>query len=115
PSATAAAVVWRWMYNPQNGLINGVLEMLHLSPGQWLNESTGVFKLLLGPVGASVPDWLGGPSVALICIAAMSVWAYIGFYVVIYLAGLGNISKELYEAARMDGANEWQVFRGITL
>jgi ABC-type sugar transport system permease subunit len=53
--------------------------------------------------------------VALVCIAAMSIWGYIGFYVVIYLAGLGNISKELYEAARMDGANEWQVFRRITL
>jgi multiple sugar transport system permease protein len=114
-STAAAAVVWRWMYNVQNGLLNGVLEMLHLPTGQWLQESTGVFKLLLGPAGSSLPDWLGGPSVALVCIAAMSVWSYIGFYVVIYLAGLGNISKELYEAARMDGANEWQVFRNITL
>ena len=45
----------------------------------------------------------------------MSIWHYVGFNVVIFLAGLGNIPKELYEAARIDGANEWQVFRRITL
>jgi len=114
-STAAAAVVWRWMLNTQYGLLNGVADMLHLPRGQWLAESTGVFKLLLGPAGGGLPEWLGGPSVALVCIAAMSIWTYIGFYVVIYLAGLGNIAKELYEAARIDGANEWQVFRRITL
>jgi multiple sugar transport system permease protein len=114
-STTAAAVVWRYIFKDQSGLLNGVLRLFHLPEGLWLNESTGVFKLMLGPAGAALPDWLGGPSMALVCIAVMSIWSYIGFYVVIYLAGLGNISKELYEAARIDGANEWQVFRRITL
>ena len=63
----------------------------------------------------ALPGWLAGPSLALVCVAVMSIWHYIGFNVVIYLAGLGGISRELYEAARMDGANEWQVFRRITL
>jgi multiple sugar transport system permease protein len=114
-SSTAAAVVWRWMYNQQNGLLNGVSEMVGLPRSLWLNESTGIFKLALGPAGAGIPEWLGGPSLALASVAAMSVWSYIGFYVVIYLAGLGNISKELYEAARIDGATERQVFFRITL
>ncbi|HEU5317037.1 MAG TPA: sugar ABC transporter permease [Chloroflexota bacterium] len=114
-SSTAAAVVWRWMYNQQNGLLNGVFEMIGLPRSLWLNESTGIFKLALGPAGAGLPEWIGGPSLALVSVAAMSVWSYIGFYVVIYLAGLGNISKELYEAARIDGANERQVFFRITL
>jgi len=114
-STTAAAVVWRWMFNQQNGLFNGVLDMAGRPPSLWLNESAGVIRLWLGPVGERLPDWMGGPSLALVGMAAMSVWSYIGFYVVIYLAGLGNISKELYEAARMDGANERQVFFRITL
>ena len=114
-STTAAAVVWRWMYNTQYGLLNDLADMFHLPRGLWLQESSGVFQQVLAPVGVTLPGWLGGPSVALVCIAAMSVWSYIGFYVVIYLAGLGNISKELYEAARIDGATEWQVFRRITL
>jgi len=114
-STAAAAVVWRWIYNPNNGLLNGVLDLLHLPRGQWLQESSGILALLGQQVGISLPGWAAGPSVALVSIAAMSVWAYTGFYVVIYLAGLGNIPKELYEAARIDGANEWQVFRTITL
>ncbi len=114
-STAAAAVVWRWIYNPNNGLLNGVLDRLHLPRGQWLQESSGILALLGQQVGITLPGWAAGPSVALVCIAAMSVWAYTGFYVVIYLAGLGNIPKELYEAARIDGANEWQVFHTITL
>ena len=114
-STAAAAVVWRWMFNPQYGVLNSVAVMLGLPTSQWLQESTGVFRLMLGPAGSALPDWLAGPSLALVCLAAMSIWVYVGFYVVIFLAGLGNISKELYEAARIDGANEWQVFRRITL
>jgi multiple sugar transport system permease protein len=114
-STVAAAMVWRWIYNPNNGLLNSVLISLRLPKGLWLDESSGVFSLLLAPLGIALPGWLGGPSVALVCVALMSIWHYIGFNVLIYLAGLGGISKELYEAARIDGANEWQVFRRITL
>ena len=114
-STAAAAVVWRWIYNQNNGLLNSLLERAHLPRGIWLNESSGIFQLLLANFGLNVPDWLGGPSMALLNVALMSIWSYTGWYIVIYLAGLGNISKELYEAARIDGASEWQVFRRITL
>ncbi|MDQ3701234.1 MAG: sugar ABC transporter permease [Chloroflexota bacterium] len=117
-STVAAAIVWRWIYNPNNGLLNGILASLGLPMSQWLGESSGVFALLLASAGIALPEglgWLGGPSVAMVAVALMSVWHYTGFHIVIFLAGLGGISKELYEAARMDGANEWQVFRRITL
>jgi multiple sugar transport system permease protein len=113
-STVAAALVWRWIYNPRRGLLNSFLEALNLPTGQWLQESTGVFELLFARFGVALPDALGGPSVALVCVAAFSVWVYTGLHVVIYLAGLGGIPRELYEAARIDGANEWQVFRQIT-
>ena len=114
-STVAAAIVWRWIYNPNNGLLNGILQTLGLPTSQWLNESSGVLALLFGNAGITVPGWLSGPSVALVCVALMSIWHYTGFHIVIFLAGLGGISKELYEAARIDGASEWQVFRRITL
>ena len=59
-------------------------------------------------------DWLTGPSLALLVIILLSIWTFIGYNVVIYLAGLGNIPKELTEAAEIDGANKWDVFRHIT-
>lgn len=114
-STVAAALVWRWLYNPNSGLLNAVMRALHLPELQWLQESDGIFTMFFHQFGINMPPWLGGPSLALVCIAAMSVWSYTGFYVVIYLAGLANISKELYEAARIDGAKEWAVFRRITL
>ena len=132
-SAVAAAEIWRWIYAPNNGFLNGVLQMMHLPTARWLDEPSGIFKvllgrfaennpdmpgyftLLLGPIHANVPEWLSWPSLALVCVALFSLWNYIGFTVVIYLAGLGNIAKEYYEAARIDGANERQIFRYITL
>ena len=114
-STVASGLIWRWIFNPQNGLLNGVLLLMGLPRGQWINESGGVFEVALSGFGIGVPGWLAGPSVALMCVAIMSIWHYVGFHVVIFLAGLGNISRELYEAARIDGASEWQVFRRITL
>src|SRR5919197_2714879 len=81
-STVAAAIVWRWIYNPDRGLLNGVLALLHLPPGQWLSESSGVFQLLLATLGIGAPAWLGGPSVALVCVAAMSVWVFTGLHAV---------------------------------
>ena len=56
----------------------------------------------------------GGPSLALVSIILFGVWTFVGYNVVIFLAGLGSISGELYEAAELDGANRWDVFRHIT-
>jgi len=79
---------------------------------KWLLEPTPVGKLILG---AESPTILNGPSLALVVIIIYTIWTYAGYATVVFLAGLGNISGELYEAARIDGANGWQVFRRITL
>ncbi len=60
------------------------------------------------------PEWAAGPSLALVVIMIYSIWVFVGYDTVIYLAGLGNISKEMSEAAEVDGANRWQIFRHIT-
>jgi len=65
--------------------------------------------------GEGVPDVLVGPALALVVIMLYTTWTYIGYDAVVFLAGLGNISPELYEAARIDGASSWSVFRHITL
>jgi multiple sugar transport system permease protein len=61
------------------------------------------------------PGWLNGPSLALVAITVTQVWHNLGFQIVIFLVGLGAVSKELYEAARVDGANERTLFFRITL
>jgi ABC-type sugar transport system permease subunit len=65
-------------------------------------------------IGITLPKWAAGPSLALAVIMLHSIWTYVGYDTVIYLAGLGNIPKELNDQAEVDGANRWQVFRHIT-
>ncbi len=92
--------------------VNQLMTTLGLPIQKWLLEPTGIFRILFGP---QVPDALAGPSLALCVIILYTSWTYIGYATVVYLAGLGNISNELYEAARIDGASEWKVFRYMTL
>ncbi len=92
-SAVAVAFVWNWLYQPQTGLINQVLSALGL-PNQPFTKS---------------------PQQALQSITAVAVWQNLGFAVIIFLAGLQQIPEMYYEAARIDGANAWQLFRHITL
>lgn len=87
------AVMWKWIYDPQYGLLNYFLSLFGISPKAWL-----VY-----------------PELALYAIVIMSVWKIVGYYMMIFLVGLKNISKEYYEAALIDGAVGWQVFRYITL
>ena len=89
-------VLWKWMYTPSIGLINYLL--------------VDTFHLL-----ADRPQWLASPSTALAAIVFMEVWRYLGYNVLLLLVGLGSINRELYEAARIDGANEWQLIWHITL
>jgi multiple sugar transport system permease protein len=65
-------------------------------------------------LGLDIPSWAAGPSMALVVIILLSIWMFVGYNTVIYLAGLGNIPGELTEAAEIDGANKWQVFRHVT-
>lgn len=92
-SWVVVALVWQWLLNPANGLVNQILGFLHLpTPGWWTD-----------------PDW------ALVSVILASAWKDLGFVMVILLAGLQAIPTDLYEAATVDGATGWQRFRRITL
>ena len=85
------------MYNYQVGPIN-----------HFLVDTTGLFTL------QNAPQWLGGTALTLPSIAIMEVWWGLGYHTIFFLAGLAAIPKDLPEAARIDGANEWQVFWHVT-
>lgn len=92
-SIVAIAVIWRFLFNSDFGLVNGALSAF----------------------GIKGPDWLGNPTLAMPVIIAMAVWRNFGNAMIIFLAGLQGIPNDLYEAARIDGANRWQEFRSVTL
>ncbi|MET7463266.1 sugar ABC transporter permease [Nonomuraea sp. NPDC005501] len=91
-------------------VVVGLLFSFILAPG------SGVLNRLLGLVGlgALEQNWLGDPAVALPVVAAVFVWFHWGFGFLLFLAGLQDVPKELYEAAELDGANRWARFRYIT-
>lgn len=92
-STVAAAMVWWWMYNPQFGILNVLLRLLHLPPQPWLMSS----------------------HTALGSIIIFSVWKTVGYNMIIYIAGLQAIPPQFYEAAVIDGAGTLQQFRRITI
>ena len=94
-SIVVVSLLWRFIYDGQNGLLNSVLSGI----------TFGRFE------GA---DWLGNPLTALPAIMVMSVWQGVGFHMVIWLSGLQTIPGVLYEAASISGANGWQKFRYVT-
>jgi multiple sugar transport system permease protein len=91
-SGVAIALVWGWLFNPRFGAVNALLRDLHL-PEQ---------------------GWLADPHRAMPTLILLSLWS-VGGTMLVYLAGLQNIPRELYDAARLDGANTWQLTRFITL
>jgi ABC-type sugar transport system permease subunit len=110
--AVAAAAVFRVIFSSRPGAVmNSVLGFFGMKPLLWLDEPMGVFRLI---GGASIPDWMAGPSLALVVIIIYNIWSYVGYDIVIFLAGLGGIPGELYEAASIDGAGKWAQFRHIT-
>jgi multiple sugar transport system permease protein len=80
-----------------------------------LSANFGIVNELLRAVGLPAQDFLRNPSLALPTVTAVVVWQNLGFQVVLFLAGLQNIPRDYYEAARIDGADGWQLFRHITL
>jgi multiple sugar transport system permease protein len=92
-SIVAVAVVWRLLLGERTGLINGMLAALDIDG----------------------PGWLTDPTLALPSLTVMAAWRNLGFLMVIFLAGLQTIPRDLYEAAEMDGAGRWGRFRSITL
>jgi multiple sugar transport system permease protein len=81
---------------------------------RWTDEPTGLFQLILGN-SVTLPEWAAGPSLSLIVIMIYGIWTFIGFNTVIFLAGLGSIPRDVYEAGAIDGAGRWAIFRHITL
>lgn len=96
--STLVFVLWKWMYNYQVGPIN-----------HFLVDTLGLFTVY------DAPQWLGGTNLTLPAIAIMEVWWGLGYHTIFFLAGLAAIPKDLPEAARIDGANEWQVFWHVIL
>lgn len=92
-SIVAVAVVWRFLLQPNTGLVNTVLET----------------------VGLEGHNWLGDPRTALPALIAMATWRNFGTSMIIFLAGLQAVPRDLYEAAALDGAGAWQKFRHVTL
>jgi multiple sugar transport system permease protein len=114
-STVASSAVWVWVFNPKHGPLNQMLEAIGIAPQKWMLEPRGIFQILGQAVGIDVPSWAAGPSQALVAIMVFVIWFYVGWDTVIFLAGLGNIPSELYDAARIDGAGRWALFRHITL
>ncbi|HEX6288988.1 MAG TPA: sugar ABC transporter permease [Herpetosiphonaceae bacterium] len=92
-SGAAIGIVWIYIFDPRYGLLDA----------------------MLGWFGANSPAWLTNPRWAMPAVIIVYVWKNIGYSVVIFLAGLQGIPRELYEAARVDGASAWQRFRYVTL
>jgi len=93
-SMVAVAAVWNALFDPNKGMVN---------------------QMLMGLGIQNPPRWIADPHWAMVDIILFSVWKMMGYYMVIYLAGLQGINPELYEAAGLDGANGWQKFRYVTL
>ncbi len=95
PSITpyvAASIVWIYVLNTDWGILNWFLHLFHLPS----------------------PDWLGSPRWAMLGVIIFTVWKGFGYHMMIFLAGLQSIPAELYEAAKIDGAGRWNLFRHIT-
>lgn len=106
----ATAMVWKWIFNPENGILNIFLSS-KIWP--WLGIGKGLSITQVALVN-NPPPWLADPKWALPAFILMSLWG-IGGGMIIYLAGLQGIPTQLYEAAEIDGANPVQKFRKITL
>jgi ABC-type sugar transport system permease subunit len=92
-SLTAVSAVWLWIYDPEFGLANWLLKLAGLPTSKWMNS----------------------PQSAMTAIIVMMIWQTLGYNIIIFLAGLTNIRRDLYEAASLDGAGAWATFWNITL
>lgn len=116
--AVAGAAIFRSIFNAREERIaNQVLMFFGLEPQRWITETRPVSQLIFGGLfpNADFTSFWAGPSLALVTIIIFGIWTYTGYNAVIFLAGLGGISPELYEAASTDGANKRQQFRFITV
>ncbi|HSE71444.1 MAG TPA: sugar ABC transporter permease [Nocardioidaceae bacterium] len=131
-SSVAISIVFVYLF-VSNGGVNKILALLGLAGPAWLNDSRGVFQILLDKVGLvdidappawladssflGLPwwEWLAGPSVAMSAIMILVVWTTSGTFMLMFVAALQDIPAEIDEAALIDGAGAWQKFRHVTL
>jgi ABC-type sugar transport system permease subunit len=125
----ASAIVFRAIFSQrEEALANQVVGWFGIAPQRWLFEPRPLLELLFSSQIASLNAWLTnsgasfqleglwlGPSLSLIVLILYGIWTFTGYNVVIFLAGLGNIPRQLYEAADLDGANGVQKFWTITV
>jgi multiple sugar transport system permease protein len=91
-ATVAVATIWLWIYNPSSGLANGFLSLFGFAPGRWLSD----------------------PNTALPSLMLVGIWQGLGTKIIIYLAALQGVSRDLLESASLDGANRWQRFVNVT-
>ncbi|HBF39327.1 MAG TPA: sugar ABC transporter permease [Firmicutes bacterium] len=92
-STVAVALIWQWIYDYRTGLLNYFFGLIHLGPYPWLTST----------------------KLAMISVVGVAVWRGVGYNMLIFLAGLQGVSVDLYEAARIDGTNQWQMFWHVTV
>ncbi|MCA9883667.1 MAG: sugar ABC transporter permease [Anaerolineaceae bacterium] len=111
--AVAAAVVFRIVLSPrETSLANSIVTSLGFGVQRWTAEPAPFLNAMFG---LNLEGFLAGPSMALVSVIILGIWTYTGYNAVIFLAGMGGIPGDLYEAARVDGASEYHLFRYITL
>ncbi|MBP8974329.1 MAG: sugar ABC transporter permease, partial [Anaerolineae bacterium] len=119
PSVATSTVFLVIFRMDATALANRVLGIFGLGPLTWLKEPAGIVRIfyeqVLGGNPLHIPESLAGPSLALTTVILYNIWVFAGYNSVVFLAGLGAIPGELYEAAEVDGAGRWSRFRNITL
>ena len=99
------ALIWSWIYLPTGGLLNNVIfSVLNIAKGLGFN---------VDPQTAFNNAWLGSPQTALLCVLAAAIWRQVGYVMILYLAGLKAVDSEVVEAAQVDGATGWTMFRYV--
>lgn len=94
-TSVAVSLIWSFMYDPNTGVINTLLQRAGL--------------------GVLQQNWLGNKDIAMFSIAMVQIWQWVGFEMVIFIAGLNTIPKEMYEVAKIEGANYLQTLRHVIL
>ncbi|HFE65726.1 MAG TPA: sugar ABC transporter permease, partial [Chloroflexi bacterium] len=114
--AVATAGIFDAMFSLRpDSFANSIMVAFGAAPVKWLRESGSAISTLGQAFGIeAAANWDFGPSLALIVVILFNIWVFVGYDTVIFLAGLGNIPHTLYEAAKIDGAGRWSLFRHIT-
>ena len=105
-ATVVVALVWAWIYHPLQGLLNNLIF-----------QALSVLRaagLAVDPQAAFAIGWLGDPRLALAGVIGAAVWRQVGYVMILYLAGLKTVDAEVVEAARVDGAEGWTLFRHVT-